>query len=126
MDRLRSWAPARDSFVCEVASEGAGDAVGAQQPVGWRSPAESGQSGIGVRPVLSPAFWRWFGGGGELHLSGVHQLAGHLTEENHREVLRRAKHRSMREIDLLVAEIAPRADVVGRRLGTSLLSCRLC
>jgi hypothetical protein len=48
---------------------------------------------------------------GELHLSGVHQLAGHLTEENHREVLRRAKHRSMREIDVLIAEIAPKADV---------------
>ena len=48
---------------------------------------------------------------GELHLSGVHQLAGHLTEENHREVLRRAKHRSMREIDELVAEIAPKPDV---------------
>ncbi|MBW2546587.1 MAG: hypothetical protein JRE82_05015 [Deltaproteobacteria bacterium] len=48
---------------------------------------------------------------GELHLSGVHQLAGHLTEENHREVLRRAKHRSMREIDELIAEIAPKADV---------------
>ena len=48
---------------------------------------------------------------GELHLSGVHQLAGHLTEENHREVLRRAKHRSMREIEELIAEIAPKADV---------------
>jgi len=62
---------------------------------------------------------------GELHLSGVHQLAGHLTEENHRGVLRRAKHRSMREIDELVAEIAPKPDVVafvravpvGRRQG---------
>jgi hypothetical protein len=48
---------------------------------------------------------------GELHLSGVHQLAGHLTEENHREVLRRAKHRSMREIDELIAEISPKPDV---------------
>ena len=48
---------------------------------------------------------------GELHLSGVHQLAGHLTEQNHREVLRRARHRSMREIDVLIAEIAPKADV---------------
>ncbi|MBW2627630.1 MAG: hypothetical protein JRE45_08425 [Deltaproteobacteria bacterium] len=48
---------------------------------------------------------------GELHLSGVHQLAGHLTEDNHREVLRRAKHRSMREIDELIAEISPKADV---------------
>ena len=48
---------------------------------------------------------------GELHLSGVHQLAGHLTEENHREVLRRARYRTMREIEELVAEIAPKADV---------------
>jgi len=48
---------------------------------------------------------------GELHLSGIHQLAGHLTEDNHREVLRRARHRSMREIEELVAEIAPKPDV---------------
>jgi hypothetical protein len=48
---------------------------------------------------------------GELHLSGVHQLAGHLTDGNHQEVLRRARHRSMREIDQLIAEIAPKPDV---------------
>ena len=48
---------------------------------------------------------------GELHLSGVHQLAAHLTEDNHKEVLNRAKHRSMREIERLIAEIAPRPDV---------------
>jgi len=48
---------------------------------------------------------------GELHLSGVHQLAGHLTEDNHKEVLRRAKHRSMREIEQLIAEISPKPDV---------------
>ncbi len=36
---------------------------------------------------------------GELHLSGVHQLARHLTEDNYEEVLQRAKHKSMREID---------------------------
>jgi hypothetical protein len=48
---------------------------------------------------------------GELHLSGVHQLAGHLTDENHEEVLRRAKHRSMREIEGLIAEISPKPDV---------------
>jgi hypothetical protein len=39
---------------------------------------------------------------GELHLTGVHQLAAHLTEENHDEVLRRAKHKSMREIEKLI------------------------
>ncbi len=42
---------------------------------------------------------------GELHLRGVHQLAAHLTEDNHEEVLQRAKHRSMREIDQLIAKI---------------------
>ncbi len=47
---------------------------------------------------------------GELHLSGVHQLAGHLTESNHAEVLHRAKHQSMREIEALVAEISPQVD----------------
>ncbi len=50
-------------------------------------------------------------GRGELHLSGVHQLAGHLTEDNHEEVLRRAKHKSMCEIERLVAEISPKPDV---------------
>jgi hypothetical protein len=48
---------------------------------------------------------------GELHLSGIHQLAGHLTEENGEEVLRRARHRSMREVERLVAEISPKPDV---------------
>ena len=48
---------------------------------------------------------------GEIHLTGVHLLASHLTEENHREVLRRAKHRTTREIEKLVAEIAPKPDV---------------
>ena len=48
---------------------------------------------------------------GELHLSGVHQLAAHLTADNHEEVLQRAKHRSMREIEQLIAEIAPKPDV---------------
>lgn len=51
---------------------------------------------------------------GELHLSGVHQLASHLTEANHEEVLAEAKHKSMREIDELVAKISPRPD--GRSL----------
>ena len=47
---------------------------------------------------------------GELHLSGVHQLAGHLTKENHEEILERAKHLSMREIEVLIAEISPQPD----------------
>ena len=48
---------------------------------------------------------------GELHLTGAYQLAPHLTEGNHQDVLRRAKHRSMREIEKLIAEIAPKPDV---------------
>lgn len=47
---------------------------------------------------------------GELHLTAVHQLVAYLTEENHKEVLRRAKGRTTREIDELIAEIAPRPD----------------
>jgi 5-methylcytosine-specific restriction endonuclease McrA len=48
---------------------------------------------------------------GELHLTGVHQLAAHLTDDNHQRVLQRAKHKSMREIEQLIAEIAPKPDV---------------
>jgi 5-methylcytosine-specific restriction endonuclease McrA len=48
---------------------------------------------------------------GELHLTGVHQLAAHLTDDNHEEVLLRAKHKSMREIEKLIAEISPKPDV---------------
>jgi hypothetical protein len=51
---------------------------------------------------------------GELHLTGITQLAAHLTEENHRAVLTRAKHLTMREIEKLVAEIAPKPDVASR------------
>jgi len=51
---------------------------------------------------------------GELHLTGITQLAAHLTEENHRAVLTRAKHLTMREIEHLVAEISPKPDVVSR------------
>jgi 5-methylcytosine-specific restriction endonuclease McrA len=48
---------------------------------------------------------------GELHVSGVNQLAAHLTDDNYEEVLRRARHRSMREIDLLIAQVSPKPDV---------------
>lgn len=48
---------------------------------------------------------------GELHVSGVSQLAAHLTDDNYEAVLRRARHRSMREIDQLIAEISPKPDV---------------
>jgi 5-methylcytosine-specific restriction endonuclease McrA len=51
---------------------------------------------------------------GELHLGAIHLLARHLTEENHERVLERARHRSSREVERLIAELAPRPDVVAR------------
>jgi hypothetical protein len=50
---------------------------------------------------------------GSLTLTPVRLLARHLTRENHREVLSRAGDRSRREIEALVAELAPRPDVPG-------------
>ena len=51
---------------------------------------------------------------GEIHLSGVTVLAAHLTQENHAEVLSRARHKSKRAIEKLVVEIAPRPDLLSR------------
>jgi hypothetical protein len=51
---------------------------------------------------------------GELHLSAIVRLAKHLTPDNHHRLLTRAKHKSSREIDLLVAELAPQPDVPSR------------
>jgi hypothetical protein len=51
---------------------------------------------------------------GDIHLAGVCLLAPHLTEENHAELLARARHLSKRAIEKLVAEIAPRPDVRSR------------
>lgn len=48
---------------------------------------------------------------GELHLSAIHLLARHLTPQNCSDVLRRARHKSSREIERLVATLAPRPDV---------------
>ena len=48
---------------------------------------------------------------GRLHLSGVARLAPHLTRENRDAILRRAVHRSKRQIDELIAELHPRPDV---------------
>jgi len=46
-----------------------------------------------------------------IHLTGIVLLAPYLTPENHREVLARARYRRKREIELLVAELAPARDV---------------
>jgi hypothetical protein len=59
---------------------------------------------------------------GRLHLSGIALLAPHLTSANREAVLARATHRTKRQIEELVAGLAPRPDAVSlvRRLpGTS-------
>jgi hypothetical protein len=48
---------------------------------------------------------------GELHLSGAAVLAAHLTLGNRETVLARAAHKSKRQIEELVAELAPRPDI---------------
>jgi hypothetical protein len=44
-------------------------------------------------------------------LTTVRLLAPHLTEANHRDVLEHARHKSKREVELLVATLHPRPDV---------------
>jgi hypothetical protein len=51
---------------------------------------------------------------GAVHLTGLLLLAPYLTPANHAELLARARFRTKREIEHLVAEIAPRADVPAR------------
>jgi 5-methylcytosine-specific restriction endonuclease McrA len=51
---------------------------------------------------------------GELHLSAICLLARHLTAGNCCDVLQSATHKSSREIERLVAELAPRPDVASR------------
>lgn len=48
-------------------------------------------------------------GRGDLSLTGARLLVPHLTEENHRRVLEEARHKSKRDIELLVARLAPQA-----------------
>jgi hypothetical protein len=50
---------------------------------------------------------------GRLHLTAINLLAPHLTRENRDGLLERATHRSKREIQEIVAEIAPRPDAPG-------------
>jgi len=47
---------------------------------------------------------------GRLHLTAIAKLAPHLTLENREALLKRAAHRSRREIEELVAELSPRPD----------------
>ena len=48
---------------------------------------------------------------GQVHLGGLRLLAPHLTTENHREVLAQAAGKTKREIDELVARLAPQPAV---------------
>jgi hypothetical protein len=48
---------------------------------------------------------------GRLHLTAIAKLAPHLTRENRDGLLERATHRSKRQIEEQMAEIAPRPDV---------------
>ena len=48
---------------------------------------------------------------GEIHLTGILLLGPHLTEDNHLEVLARAKHRTKKEIKRLVRRLDPLPDV---------------
>ena len=50
-------------------------------------------------------------GDGRLHLSGIAKLVPHLTRENAASLLSRAAYRSKRQVEELVAEVAPRPDV---------------
>jgi hypothetical protein len=69
---------------------------------------------------------------GRLHLTAIAKLAPHLTPENREDILNRAAHRSKREIEELVAELAPRPDAPAvmrklpdRRAGTTSSALRL-
>jgi hypothetical protein len=48
---------------------------------------------------------------GRLHLAGISKLAPHLTAANRDALLGRAVHKTKRQIEDLVAELAPRPDV---------------
>jgi hypothetical protein len=49
--------------------------------------------------------------GGRLHLAAIVLLSPVLTKDNHRELLAAAEHKSKREVELLLAERFPKADV---------------
>jgi hypothetical protein len=50
-------------------------------------------------------------GEGVVHLTAVRRLAPHLTPENHLEVLQSARGKGKREVEEIVARLAPRPDV---------------
>ena len=58
---------------------------------------------------------------GELTLTSIGLLAPHLNIDNHRDVLSRAKHRTRREVEEIVASLSPKPDspALVRRLPTA-------
>lgn len=48
---------------------------------------------------------------GRIHLAGISVLKKHLTDANYEDVLARATHKTKRELEELVAELAPKPDV---------------
>ncbi len=48
---------------------------------------------------------------GRIHLCGLALLSKHLTDANYEDVLARATHKTKRELEELVAELAPKPDV---------------
>jgi len=48
---------------------------------------------------------------GRLHLCGIGVLSKHLTEANYEELLAKATHKTKRQLEELVAELAPKPDV---------------
>jgi hypothetical protein len=53
-------------------------------------------------------------GSGDVHLSAIKLLAPHLTHDNHAQLLDRVRGKSKREIEVIVAELAPKPDVPAR------------
>jgi hypothetical protein len=53
-------------------------------------------------------------GSGDVHLSAIKLLAPHLTKDNHAQLLDRVRGMTKREIEVLVAELAPKPDVPAR------------
>lgn len=51
---------------------------------------------------------------GRLHVTAIARLSPHLTRENWKDVLKRATHRTKREIEELIAELNPKPDVPTR------------
>jgi hypothetical protein len=58
---------------------------------------------------------------GALRMTAVRHLAKHLTAENHRELLEAASFKTLEQVDVLIAHLAPKPDVAdsSRRVGNS-------